>query len=318
MKMIFNELSSSFPEDSIEEGKSLMKEFINIYSKARKIGIEDSLIIKDKFDGILLAKEYPIEKWRNDKDIDLDIRRMYKILNDRAQFINDSLEEELSDSEFECEKGISLGCLLAHELDSITISFLSGGFWDTNSINGKIKMLDDSSNIREYNVNILNLSKEEHIQENKAWISDEIKKSLDIIINGQDLWSRKEELFSSLLFCDSSRKDIYKLRKDAEDFEQIKEKLFQIEEYFKNWDGKTFDMDFMPNISPETRATLDMYGKEHEFIAVGGKKIIFSLHIRFTGGDYEGRIYFEPDYKLKKCIIGHVGRKLPTVSWHNP
>jgi hypothetical protein len=55
---------------------------------------------------------------------------------------------------------------------------------------------------------------------------------------------------------------------------------------------------------------------EHTFIIDDTRSAICSYHIRYTA-NYEGRIYFYPDSLTGKGFIGHIGGKLPTVSWSN-
>lgn len=317
MKMVFNELSYIFPQKSVNEGRYLFENFLKTYNASIKAGIDQSIIVENKFEGIMLALDYTVEKWRNDSEIDNDLKRIYRRLNDFAEFIHDDLREILQEKEFSCIAGRSNGLMIASHLDCISISFLSESVWDNNIINGILHSLLHTGELISEEINVYHTAKEDHIKANNFWLQQKISEEKFNINNGQELWYKKDGLLPSLLFCESTRRQLYKLRKGDKELKQIIKKLLILENYFSKWDGKVFDRNEI-NADPETEITLNSFKEEHTFTAPDGRDITFSWHIRFTGGDYEGRIFFEPDFVTKHGIIGHIGGKLPTVSWHNP
>lgn len=95
----------------------------------------------------------------------------------------------------------------------------------------------------------------------------------------------------------------------------VSRKLYELEQYFRTWDGIRFDLDAFPNrsVSPQSKETLKNYENQHTFIFENGKRIIVSYHMRYTG-NIPGRIYFYPDFETKKALICSLTTKLPTVT----
>lgn len=315
MQMVLNELSYKFPANTVWDGQEVMKKFLLLFIKGTEAGLEDKLIVRKTFDGTLLSKGYPIEKWRNDEKVDIEIRRFYKRLNEKAEFIENELEEELKAKEFQCTKGPGMGFLIANELECLAISFFTDTIWDSNIVAGKISTVDEENELVVEECEVYHASKEKHVDDNLRWIEKKLSEKKFNIINGQDLWRKREELYPHLIFCSSTRRNIFNLQK--KELRQVLKKLELLESYFKTWDGCSFVREAIPNVDPESDVTLSQFKGEHTFITPDNRKIIFSWHIRFTG-DYAGRIFFEPDRQTKKGIIGHIGNKLPTVKYTNP
>jgi hypothetical protein len=207
---------------------------------------------------------------------------------------------------------------IAYELQGISISFLSNDFWGAPTITGQVKEINATTGeLKTINVDIPHASKTEHFHTNQTWIKSKLSEEKFEIVDGKDLWYKKEALFPNLAFCESTRKQLGQLRKKSAELRQIIKHLIVLDEYFAGWNG-TFEKDQLSNVDPESDSTLIQYKEEHSFTAPDGRRLLFTWHARFTGGDYEGRIFFEPDPELGKGIIGHIGKKLPTVSWSNP
>ena len=59
--------------------------------------------------------------------------------------------------------------------------------------------------------------------------------------------------------------------------------------------------------------TLQQYGAQHTFQCPDGKPRVFSWHVPMTPGAW--RLFFYPDGRKRKAFIGHIGSKLPNVSY---
>jgi hypothetical protein len=171
MKMVLNELScDSFPFDNINRGRELIKNFLVLYKKGTKFGLSYSLILDRDFDNIILADQYPVAKWRNDENVGREIKRVYKRMFDKAEFISNYLSEKHKLREFVCKKGSSKGLLIANELNFVVLSFLSDSFWDTKIIKGTYKTLKPSGNLSKVSTSVYNVSRENHFDNIKSWI----------------------------------------------------------------------------------------------------------------------------------------------------
>lgn len=318
MKMVLNELSYKIPFATIFEARLIMHNLMKVYKAGVKLKLDKALIIEDSFNGIYLAPNYPIEHWRNDKEVDTELRRIYKRLNDFVEFYSDYSKDILDTKEFITACGSGTGLIIANELQYISISFCSDALWDTNIVVGEVHVLDeDTGELLISPGEALHASEDKHLLSNYERIQCRLLEEQPILNDGKELWYRKEELFPNLVFCEHIRKELYQIRKGDKELKQITSKLRVLDEYFSKWNG-IFDKNAIANIDPESETTLNQYRKEHTFQTPDGNNILFSWHMRFTGGNYEGRIFFEPDSKSGDGIIGNIGKKLPTASWPNP
>lgn len=316
MKMVLNELSCDFNLIDECHGRNLFQDFLVLYSKAVHTKLDPSVILSDSFNNTLLAHNYPIDKWRNDGMVDQEIKRLYKILNSKADIIDGTILEMLEDKEFKCNMGAGIGLAIAHELEYISISFLSHEFWDASAISGTMFSLKDDGNIYQSTVEVPHLSKMDHLSEVDDWLGKSLEHEIVGHIQNGSLWEIREKYFPCLLFCDRIEQQFNVLKNTHEALRQVVHKLTLLNEYFEAWDGTSFDPTTLPKVRPESEATLIKYDSDHTFMAPNGQELIFSWHMYFTGNGINGRIFFWPDFQTSKAIIGHIGKKLPNVKYH--
>jgi hypothetical protein len=321
MQMVLNELSFDFPATNIENGKRLFKDFIRVYLKGISSGVSPSIILETGFDNTILAPGYPVAKWRNDHDIDRELKRVYIRMNDKAEFFSNYFNESDLLSEFYYNNQSGKGLLIAAELDFLAISFLSDRLWNTNKIQGEYRKLEEEGENAELHckeVCVYNVSSVEHVDHNSDWINKILAKAKTNLENSKELWKKRNEFFSELVFCESVKKQISEFSATSPEFKQIIKKLDLLNDYFVTWDGEIFERRKIPNVDPESQETLNRYEEKHTFSPPDNEPLVFSWHIRFTGSSKAGRIYFYPHAETGKCIIGHIGSKLPTVTNPNP
>lgn len=309
MQIVVNELSTIFPVDSIDKAKLTITMLLDVYRSFIRFGFERIVLSESSLNGIVLAENYPIEKWRNDSTVDIELRRRFAVFNDKMEFINrnDYL------AEFQCGEGNSIGCLVAHDTESVVISFNSHPNWNVSRINGKIVRLIEE-NMEEDEASVLNASTLENINQ----IKDDISELLNIqkcnIDTYQQLWEERKTLFPNLVFCARVEDLLSNLQRSY--IKQVVKRLKILDNYFSDWNG-IFNKNMLLKADPESTETLSRFRREHTFKLPDGREEVFSFHNRFTGS-YEGRIYFLPDTTSGKGVIGHIGSKLPTVGWTNP
>lgn len=318
MKLVLNELSAKFPVESVEFGRNIMKCFLISYGKMRNIIHNDQIILDRDYQSIELACNYNIAKWRNDKDVDQELIRLFRSLLNRSETYDHSEFSsiiKIRNSEFIHENNGSVGCLIAYETDNCVISFLSEPYWKNNYIEGSYLCLNESTgDVDETRVRIINTSCDDNIEafrrEYGKICETELLRSFH---SGTDILVQNEMLFPNLVFCKNAVKQL-KHEIDCTNIYQISRKLFELQGYFENI-GDIFDKTQLNHADPESPETLKTYTDEHTFELPNGEHCVFSWHVRFTG-KYEGRIFFRPDASSKKCYIGHIGGKLPTVKYH--
>lgn len=320
MQMVLNELSSTFPCETVEGGKQVMKTFLDTYFQAKEILRDDTILLDRNYQNVELAKGYPIAKWRNDKTIDTEVRRMfYRMINHSITFTSAEFGEEASwliSGEFKhCGKEAK-GCLIAYERDDLVISFLSNPCWECEKLEGTYSLLDEYGEILEENeaVTVPHVSYNANLYAFKKDYSNKIALlGKTVLKSGKDILKNQAALFPNIVLCKNAVKQL-EMDIGAEEVAQVYKKLLELQIYFGKT-GDSFDKDALLNATPESDATLKRYGEDHTFVLPDGERILFTWHIRFTGS-YAGRIFFYPDVAKKKCYIGHIGHKLPTMKYH--
>lgn len=318
MQMILNELSARFPLPSIEGAKELMDTFLDTCFVVRKIIHNESILLDQDYKSFELASDYRIEQWRNDPTVDIENKRKFRVLLNKSVVYNSAdFEQEKGwdfRTEFQHREHVSKGCLLVYEMDGVAVSFLSDEHWRTSEIEGDYIELADDGELREQEVKIPNVSfdgnveifREYYAQKKAEWRYTDI-------ISGEDVLRHAEKAFPNLVFCESA---VLGCRKNVGVSEagQVYKRLLELQRAAEGM-GNMFDKKLLPKATPESKVTLERFEEEHTFRLPDGSTELFSWHTRYTGG-YAGRIFFYPRPEKKVIYIGHVGHKLPTVSYH--
>lgn len=185
-------------------------------------------------------------------------------------------------------------------------------YWEKYKITCEYySLIDDQTSL----VDVSNITTSSQLEENYMEIMQEREKETSSISTANQLLTRIDLLFPSLLFHENA---IEQLKKEVEvkHVPIICRKLLELEKYFAEWDGGDFDENAFParSVSPQSKETLKMFKREHTY-EFDGKEILVSYHIRYTG-NIPGRIYFYPDTSSKKAYICSLTTKLPTVTNH--
>ena len=92
-------------------------------------------------------------------------------------------------------------------------------------------------------------------------------------------------------------------------FNQIKKRLFEMEDYCRDWKSASFDLKKISSkVTPESDTRLEQFQDRLTILYADEKKRLFSWHFRYTPG--AGRIYFYPVAETKKIHVGYIGLKL--------
>lgn len=311
IEMIFNELSLQTSALDIYIAREWMSKFIRTIAKATCSGIKRILRTHDNFYSAQLAPNYSLSNWLTDKNVDLEERRFLRTISTKSPFLTDLQDSNYMESllarEFFYNGEKAEGIGISYLLEALCVSLLSNNQWDNFELNVNLNWLNDDETIEEDEVVVKHASKDEHIINHFDWIRRRKKDSLK---NGANLWERKEEFLPSLLFCESVSKRLNKLGSNSPHFNQIKKRLFELENYCANWKEGAFEHTKIPSrVTPESERTLQRYGQDRTFSCPDGIQRTFSWHARIT--PQEWRLYFFPLESSQKIIIGYIGPHLP-------
>ncbi|MGG1314061.1 hypothetical protein [Cohnella laeviribosi] len=313
MELVFNELSLTKPFENLVVARNKMKKFVLLIQELFSHGISKDLRVADDFLHLSLGNEYKIIQWLNDKEVDLELKRFFKARISRKPYIDSHNESHLYNnfisSEFIHNEITCKGLGIAYLLDGIAISILSHEDWDTHLLNLNFIEVNSSGELFEEVIEVRHISNSKHFELHKPYCDDRKK----LVIGDLEWRNSLEEIFPSLNFCERAKAQLVDYKKGDPILEQIKNRLIELNNYFIKWEKGGFDSTVVPfKVTPESHRTLEQYREEHTFLCPDGEYRVFSWHLRMTPG--AGRIYFIPDEKTRKCIIGHIGNKLKTVS----
>ena len=310
MQLVLNELSSQFPLSNQYQAREEMTLFLKTYKAAVKVTGSDQLILDKDYNHINLAVGYCIKQWRNDSEVDIEDKRVFRSLIQRSALYDAFPIEDVSEFKVHPYGISSQGCLLAYLLSGCCLSFHRKE-WDIPFINGDYYSIDkQTEQIINREVRIPNIASVSTATTFSQTYSDQIKReNCESFISGEDILKCRDK-FSNIIFCKNTENQLLKER-CRNSVVQIAKRLVELQEYFESAEG-AFNPNQLNHCTTESETTLQTYKQDHTFILPNGKNQLFSWHLRFTG-DYAGRIFFHPDMKSKKCYIGHIGHKLPTV-----
>jgi hypothetical protein len=316
LEMVLNELSLQSPASDIYIARQWMSELINVARTAVKHGASRVLRTHRDFSSTLLAPEYPVVRWRNDKDVSKEVRQYFNSLATKAPFLADisdpTVRNRTLSSEFSFDGILAQGLGIAFLLESLAISVRSEQRWEHGRLELEARWLEEDGSLIPKSVIVVHASRIDHISENEGWIKNRLRTS---VRDGSDLWKRRDSLFPSLTFCDSVAGQLQRLHAGNPLWRPIVKRLFELEEYCGDWKEGAFEPERLPSkASPESEPTLRQFGRERTFQCPDGQNRTFSWHVRLTPGAW--RIHFFPGPKIGGIIIGYIGPHLPTV--HDP
>ncbi len=313
-EMVLNELSLGSPAADIQTARQRMSDFIITVRTATAQGVNRVIRTQSNFQDTILAPNYPLQRWRNDNDVDRDTRRFLNTLITKAPFLKDianlDFENQVGLSEFKHQGELANGLGHALVLNALAVSIRSEEKWDRSHLELEVKRLDENGNIIDEQVEIIHASHSNHVREHTGWIK---KRTQTGVNDGSDLWSRKDELLPSLEFCEAVAKQMQGIRAGNIELQPVVKALFELENYCKDWKTGSFSLaDYPIEASRESQPTLNKYRKQRTFRCLDGRERLFDWHVKLRLCNW--RIHFFPDVGPGKIIIGYVGLHLPTIN----
>ncbi|MEC4866783.1 MAG: hypothetical protein SAJ11_11965 [Jaaginema sp. PMC 1078.18] len=309
--MVLNELSLQTPATDIITARQWMSQLIQTIRTATRCGVKKVVRTHDNINTIELAPNYPVAKWRNDREVDREERRFLLTLITKSPYLID-VTAEIQDSfnllEVFSENSTALGLGFALISDSLAISLCSHEKWDCDRVILDINTIDEDNpdELISEQREIVHSSRSIHISTHANWIKT---RSQTRIKDGNELWQRRNELFPHLEFCDSVETQICSLQTGNPMLMQVKKRLFEeLEEAAKGWTAAEFSLDSIPSkTTPESESRLKKFKTELTIRCPDGTNRLFSLHLRMTPGAW--RLYFWP-LKPGTIIVGYIGSKI--------
>jgi len=311
LEMVLNELSLQ-PASDIHTARQWMSVFVRTISAAASHRVGRVMRTQSGVSDITLAAGYPLSRWVNDGEVDR-VARLYVLSLTTKVPLWDGLPElcdQVLESEFKYEGQVAYGLGVAYLLESLAVSLPSDTCWNAMLLPLNVNWLVEGGCIEEEIVRVIHASRPEHLNEHREWIQDRLRSDIQ---DGDDLWKRREGLFSSLTFCEGVGRQIQDLSPTM--LRPVVRRLFELEAYCQEWTEGGFDPDRLPTkATPESQPTLDRYGRERTFRCPDGEERTFSWHVRLTPNVW--RIHFHPRPGVGQMIIGYVGPHLRTVRHH--
>jgi hypothetical protein len=313
LEMVLNELSLLTPAADILTARQRMSELLSTIRQATASGVKRVLRTSEDINTIELVPSYPIARWRNDGEVDLEERRFFLALTTKAPFWTDVAEEikgefDLSEIWHQGRQAGGLGFALI--IDGLAISFQSDECWHCHCLQLEVRRLDEDCNVIEERVEIVHASHGTHVLQHAAWIENRIR---TLVSDGEELWIRKDEFFPNLEFCETVSKQLQSIRTGQLELKPVVRALFELQNCCKNWTIGAFSTEeYAIEESGESEATLKKYRKERTFQCPDGQDRLFERHIKLRLCNW--RIHFLP-VQPGKAIVGYIGRHLPTVKY---
>jgi putative addiction module killer protein len=191
LEMVLNERSLDNPAPNIPTAQQWMLQLINTIRAAKKVGISTLRTHRD-LNGALLAESYSIGQWRNDRTVDREAQRFFKLMQTRSPFIDSltepDLEEQNARSEFFCNDLVVWGIGIAVLLDSLVLSLPSAPQWETPHVTVQHHVLDEvAAEIICLEIEFPQISQPSHLVVHETWIDDRTRFSA---------WSVEDEILT--------------------------------------------------------------------------------------------------------------------------
>jgi hypothetical protein len=318
MVYMFNELSL-IQVNSISDARNVLEAFVKSSIKAKEFGFTEIRLHENSLQNLYqlsLCEEYRIDNWLSDKEVNSDLKDRFKeIITTFPLITNEEISEKeiYESSEFfkiiDSDKHRVFGLGAAYVYGTLATSIATHQEWCKSSVFIEHFSISYDGNESTTNVQVFNFSSKEILETHKKWIETEQKDSLGKSI---DLWDKREEYFSNILFGNELENQLQKIGLTKK-FYQIIDCLKKLDAFAKTWNEGGFNLNELKtkslmNISGESDCTMKKYFLLRKFRLSDGQKAQFELHIKIP----DARIYFLPNELTHKITVGYIGKHLRT------
>jgi hypothetical protein len=312
LEPVFNELSAEPPALNVAVAFERMSRLIELLRTAPDHGLDPGLRIPQTFHACALSPDYRIWDWVNDSRVPMEQRLFLLTLATRSPYL-DQAPEVVQERALLVDLrvgGIEAdGLRTAYLLQTPLFSFFQTP-WDCPLIDCMCSELVDDSLGAPHAVQLPNVAVVSHFATHADWIRARRQRTIS---SGHDLWKRRDWLFPHLEFCPPVQTQLLPLRPSEPRFQQVIDKLFDLETYFTAWGNGRFDRFAFPKCNPVSPETLSRYPEDYRFSNGRGQQVVGNWHLYLTPG--KGRLYFDADSASRRGVICHIGDKLPDVTY---
>ena len=315
LECFFNELSLCPIAANVNDARERMSHFVKTLAQINSVAKKQlPLRVSEEFFNAKLASNYLLDQWRNDFDVNRDIRNYFRSIATKSPLLErGELKERASQCEARCRGELAIGILAAFLSDGLTISISSEPQWDCTTLKVTISEMDGDGKITESEESLRHFAREEHVCEHKDWIGE---RTAVQFADHAELWGCRATKFPSLEFCEHVQSQITALPWNGPQLKQVIKRLEMLDQWWGDCCRSKLTINHKVTnapckLTPESQATLVQFANQHTFMCPDGKRRRFSWHARFTPG--AGRIYLTWETEDEKLLIGHIGKHLPTV-----
>jgi hypothetical protein len=303
MILVINELSYSYTE-SEGQSKSWYDDFFDMCIEIEKnykckLRLKYSLSLQQHN----FNESYIFLRWLSSQNREQKTSILSMLT--KETFIHDYPYYKAYDAE-----GKGLG--YAYENDELLISFKTSENWTNHYIPVvQEQIAEETLEIEKDEFNLRNFFSKEYLDEHNKYVIIKLEAELNNVFNevknGVDIWTKKDDLFPNLIFCDSTEQFI--AGASGSIFKNILKKFKEYDIYFSNWNNGEFEKDSLSgDVRLESETRINDFNNRLTITCPDGQNKLFSLHSNI--GIWGYRMHFFPDTNTRKCIIGYVGKKI--------
>lgn len=312
LEPVFNDLSAEPPALDLAAAFERMSRLVELLRVAPDHGLDRGLRIPQTFHNLALCPEYRVWDWLNDTRVPREQTVFLLTLATRSPYLDqvpDEIKERALLVDLRVDGMESDGLRAAFLLHAPLFSFLQAP-WDRPLIDCLCAELVDDWLAPPQPVQLANVALVSHFESHTNWIRERRQRTIS---SGYDLWERRGWLFPHLEFCRSVQSQLLTLRPNEPRYQQVIDKLFDLETYFAGWGRGGFDRSAFPKCNPVSPETLSRYPEEYRFSTEIGQDVVGTWHLYLTPG--KGRLYFYADSTSRRGVVCHIGDKLPDTTY---
>jgi hypothetical protein len=313
IEMVFNELSADNLNNDKFQARDLMYELVMTLQASTKAGVSRIFRTRDDMNSIELAPEYSIAKWRNDPDVERELKSFLRSLNNRSPYCDNTIaaikaQFDLADASFNGQK--SEGLRFAAITQSIAISLASSPEWDKSILLLDLEEIEPDGEIIPSIIEIKHASSTRHIEEITPWIKEQISSDIE---DGSQLWLERSKLFDRIEFCDCVEKQLTDILAGDPKLIHIVNIFSTLNQKCQSWNAGSLSLEGLDE-SGESESTMNNsnFRKKRTFRCPDGQERVFERHIKLKV--FNWRIHFLAE-SPGRVIIGYVGTHLPTTKY---
>jgi hypothetical protein len=311
---VLNELSLQPPVAAVYAARQGMDSLVRTVIAASRHGATRTIRSHVDLNDMMLADGYTVRQWRNDGEVDRELRTYFRSVASKAPYLADLPDQSVAAEAVDCfyEELPAVGLRAAFVIDSLALSLPAGQHWDSAEVAITIRDLDESTgDLRDTTASVRHASRPDHIVAHAPWIKRRVQPEIS---SGESLWQERERRYPALTFCANVKSQLEDIQGGDAKLPQILRFLDYLEEYAASWTAGRFDADQLRGSpSPESAQTLQQFANERTFHCPDGQERLFNWHLKLK--DYNWRIHFFPDEARKQIIVGYIGHHLPTVKY---